>query len=92
MNKRTNELAFKYNINASVDELSLFVSEIYNDGYFAGKETQLADATATLRDHFAGLAMQALVITSPNGSRIITVKDAYQMADAMLKASEVGDE
>lgn len=36
MSKRTEDLAFKYNIRANVDELSMFVSEIYNDGYHAG--------------------------------------------------------
>ena len=44
--------------------------------------------TITLRDHFAGLAMQGMVIVTPNGSRILTAKDAYAMADAMLAERE----
>lgn len=42
-----------------------------------------------LRDHFAGLALQAL-ITSPklNGHMGNYVKDAYLIADAMLKERE----
>ena len=36
----------------------------------------------TLRDHFAGLAMQGMVSTSNNMNNI--AKTAYDMADAML--------
>jgi len=38
MNNRINALAFKYNIDARTDELSLFVSEVYNDGVSAGNK------------------------------------------------------
>lgn len=38
MSKRINDLAFKYNIGARTDELSLFVSEIYDDGFSAPKK------------------------------------------------------
>ena len=59
MSKRINELAFKYHIDARTDELSLFVSEIYDDGFHAGKQAQQAFNTKIeLRDTFAGLAMQ----------------------------------
>jgi hypothetical protein len=94
MSKRINELAFKYNIDARTDKLSLFVSEIYNDGFSAGKETQQAFNTKiTLRDHFAGLAMQKLSLA---GHPPTAYKDlatlSYQIADAMLKEREVGDD
>ena len=98
MSKRTEDLAFKYNINASVDELSMFVTEVYNDGYHAGKETQLAFNTKiTLRDHFAGFAMQGLMnVYAQDYSRSVSDKEladwSYEQADAMLKAREVDDE
>ena len=93
MSKRINYLAFKYNIDARTDDLSLFVSEIYDDGFHAGKETQQAFNTKiTLRDHFSGLAMQGLLA----GFSPQTYKDAaklsYQMADAMLKARDKVEE
>ena len=82
MSKRTEDLAFKYNISGAVDELSMFVSEVYNDGYHDGKAFK--DRHITLRDHFAGLAMQGMVATSNNMNTI--AQSAYDMADAMLKA------
>jgi hypothetical protein len=48
----------------------------------------------TLRDYFAGLAMQGLIANSrraPDGNHATTswyAKGAYLMADAMLKARE----
>ena len=92
MSKRINELAFKYHIDACTDELSLFVSEIYDDGFHAGKQAQQAFNTKImLRDHFAGLAMQGLLTS--DGCGIDSVSGfAYKCADAMLKAREVGDE
>ena len=41
----------------------------------------------TLRDHFAGLAMQGMYANGsfPTGFRLDTAKEAYEMADAMLK-------
>ena len=106
MSKRINELAFKYNIDARTDELSLFVSEIYDDGFHAGKQAQQAfNTTITLRDYFASLAMQSLYLSGvewettgkerDDGSLAVIKEltcDAYQLADAMLKAREVGDE
>jgi hypothetical protein len=56
------------------------------------KKNADAKKNTELRDHFAGLAMQGLVITSPNGSRIITVKDAYDMAYAMIAEREKRNE
>lgn len=48
----------------------------------------------TLRDHFAGLAMQA-VIAHPEGSAPnwdACARDAYLAADAMLKEREASNE
>ena len=102
MSKRINELAFKYHIDARTDELSLFVSEIYDDGFHAGKQAQQAfNTTITLRDYFASLAMQSLYLSGvewettgkerDEGSLAVIKElacDAYQLADAMLKARE----
>ena len=96
MSKRIDELAFKYNIDARTDELSLFVSEIYDDGFHAGKQSQQAFNTKImLRDHFAGLAMQGLIVSPTMGDPDLhdsareLIKDitesAYEFADAMLK-------
>ena len=90
MSKRTEDLAFKYNINASVDDLSLFVSEVYGDGLIAGKEVETRNSKAPLRDHFAGLAMQG-IIHGYGGSYDAAAKVSYEMADAMLKERGVGE-
>jgi hypothetical protein len=42
----------------------------------------------TLRDHFAGLAMQAIRMSKPNTAYIDISDAAYVMADFMLKARE----
>ena len=42
--------------------------------------------TITLRDHFAGLAMNRLVSEWPDGMKDEMAKQAYLVADAMLKA------
>lgn len=39
---------------------------------------------AGLRDHFAGLAMQALMNATPKYCIMLIAIDAYKMADAML--------
>ena len=92
MSKRAEDLAFKYNIVGGVDELSLFISEIYNDGYHDGKAFK---DRQTIRDHFAGLAMQGYLSTYPYDVQIDldhTAQWSYEQADAMLKAREVNDE
>ncbi len=76
-------LTEKYGITAlSNDNLELFISEIYNDGYQAGKGKDKLE----LRDHFAGLAMQGL-LTSKTG--YIVGEDiafsAYAMAGHMIR-------
>jgi hypothetical protein len=89
MSKRAEDLAFKYNIVGGVDELSLFISEIYNDGYHDGKAFK--DRHITPRDHFAGLAMQGY-LAGGIGDRQIDIEHAaqwsYEVADAMLEARE----
>ena len=44
----------------------------------------------TLRDHFAGLAMQALIqhLTGNDNEIVDTAEDAYSFADAMLRARD----
>lgn len=42
--------------------------------------------TTSLRDHFAGLAMQGLVTEHSNHSDSLIANKAYHIADAMLKA------
>ena len=42
----------------------------------------------TLRDYFAAKAMQAMVSLGSEGDPEWTAKDAYRMADAMLKTRE----
>ena len=92
MSKRTEDLVFKYNIIGSVDELSLFVSEVYNDGFSAGsKAREASNNTNSLRDHFAGLAMQGL-LRGYSAAFKDAGKLSYHLADAMLKARELEDE
>jgi len=92
MSKRAEDLAFKYNINASVDELSLFVSEVYNDGYHDGKAFK--ERYMTVRDQFASSAMQGLMSADPESkwSYEECAKYAYKQADAMLTAREHSNE
>jgi len=76
-------LTEKYGITAlSNDNLELFISEIYNDGYQAGKGKDKPE----LRDHFAGLAMQGLMAADPDmgWSEIDCAKYAYDQADVMI--------
>lgn len=42
----------------------------------------------TLRDHFAGLAMQGMLAAYENYTTCDLTKYAYQIADEMLKARE----
>ena len=52
------------------------------------------DNGLTIRDHFAGLAMQGYLSGYYSGgdSHEAIADEAYMMADAMLKAREVGNE
>lgn len=76
-------LTEKYGITClSNDNLELFISEIYNDGYQAGKDKDKSE----LRDHFAGLAMQGLAAlrTTMDTSYEIDARHYYFLADAMI--------
>jgi hypothetical protein len=90
MSKKVDLLVTKYGITSLTnDNLQLFVSEIYNDGFSAGKETQQAfNAEIALRDHFAGLAMQGYLSGYYAGgdSHKAIAEESYELADAMLKA------
>ena len=47
----------------------------------------------TLRDHFAGLAMNGVIASCTNGQEVtpsLAAPWCYEMADAMLKAREKG--
>ena len=87
MSKRAEDLAFKYNIRGGVDELSIFVSEVYNDGYHAGKAFK---ERMNVRDKFASMAMQGLIANGWDPEAI--AEYAYIQADAMLKAREKEEE
>ena len=60
-----------------------------------GGGLDLSHPGMTLRDHFAGLAMQGMLTTSGapalnglDGYEAITAKAAYKLADEMLKVRE----
>jgi len=93
MNKKVDFLATKYGITSLTNNnLQLFVSEIYNDGYHDGKAFK--DRHITLRDHFAGLAMQGYLSGYYAGgdSHKAIADESYELADAMLIAREANDE
>ena len=62
-------------------------------------KTSTQESGMTLRDHFAGEAMKALIpifdtdptIDDPNHRRISVATAAYLQADAMMKAREKND-
>lgn len=47
---------------------------------------RIADNQVVLRDHFAGLAMQGILVEAGCYSASGVAKEAYEMADAMLEA------
>lgn len=47
---------------------------------------RIADNQVALRDQFAGKAMQGLLVNAGCYSACSVAKEAYEMADAMLKA------
>ena len=54
----------------------------YRDGYMDGKAFK--DMHITIRDHFAGLAMQGLSTKEGYTGLEFIAKDAYALADAMI--------
>jgi hypothetical protein len=59
----------------------------YHEGYMDGKAFK--DRHITMRDHFAGLAMQGVVVSRPTweDTRRIALT-SYEMADAMMAERE----
>ena len=57
------------------------------DFHMANGQVQLGSCGMSLRDHFAGLAMQAIIHDTQLGFDAICA-EAYQYADAMLAARE----
>ena len=55
-----------------------------------GDPTHGGEQGMTLRDYFAAKAMQGMYANGsfPTGIMLDTAKEAYEMADAMLKARE----
>ena len=45
----------------------------------------------TLRDWFAGMAMQGICASGPDISNPVIAAEAYALADAMLKQREAGN-
>lgn len=70
----------------STDSLQLDEQDLREDL----REGLREDLREGLRDHFAGLAMQAII--SKHYHNNDASARAYEYADAMLKAREVGDE
>ncbi len=58
------------------------------DTYFPDKSVAIGEEGMTLRDWFAGLALQGLLTHDDEGLIPEAARDAYRYADAMLKARE----
>ena len=74
----------------------------YHEGYRDGKAFANRHGEISLRDHFAGLAMQGLMTNSTMGDSAMhessadwlkdITESAYEFSDAMLKEREKGNE
>ena len=78
-----------YGVTAKTpDSLNIFITEVYSHGYHDGKE--FSSAPISLRDHFAGLAMQGLI--GKDESRDTNYEEDaehyYFIADSMLAERE----
>ena len=94
MNEREYELATLVNtLQYDITKLKEELESKYHDGYMDGKAFK--DRHISLRDHFAGLAMQGMADPQPKfycDTDIDSVaKLAYQQADAMLAEREKND-
>jgi hypothetical protein len=83
------ELTELYGVTAKTpDSLNIFITEVYSHGYHDGKE--FSSTPISLRDHFAGLAMQGLLASDINTkwdeNDIALI--AYGQADAMMERRE----
>jgi len=85
------ELTELYGVTAKTpDSLNIFITEVYSHGYHDGKE--FSSTPISLRDNFAGLAMQGILTTMMGDVKAdIIAKMSYVMADAMLKAGRKDD-
>ena len=90
------ELAELYGVTAKTpDSLNIFITEVYSHGYHDGKE--FSSAPISLRDHFAGLAMQSYITIYCNKGISDCPDDcqiaeySYHQADAMLAEREQND-
>ena len=86
--EREYELATLINsLQYDIAKLKEELESKYHEGYMDGKAFK--DRYITIRDHFAGLAMQGLVVSRPTweDTRRIALT-SYEMADAMLAERE----
>ena len=91
MNEREYELATLINsLQYDITKLKEELESKYHEGYMDGKAFK--DKHITIRDHFAGLAMQGMTDSQPKFYSIIDIdsvaKLAYQQADVMLVERE----
>lgn len=61
---------------------------IANGGFVSKEQREETIRRQILRDHFAGLAMQALIGKYAVPTHELISQRAYEVADAMLKARE----
>ena len=97
------ELTELYGVTAKTpDSLNIFITEVYSHGYHDGKE--FSSTPISLRDHFAGLAMQSLYLSNTrweatgeerDEESVALIKeiacDAYHLADAMIAERNKND-
>ena len=82
MNEKEYELATLINsLQYDITKLKEELESKYHEGYMDGKAFK--DRYITIRDHFAGLAMQGLIADDWDNERVGNL--AYNIADAMLE-------
>ena len=90
MNEREYELATLINsLQYDITKLKEELESKYHEGYMDGKAFK--DRHITIRDHFAGLAMQGLIALN-NFKASLIVAMSYEMADKMLMERSKRDE
>jgi len=90
MNKREYELATLINtLQYDIAKLKEELESKYREGYMDGKAFK--DRHITIRDHFAGMAMQGLIKPTDNYTIQTKAAWAYNIADSMLKEREKRD-
>jgi hypothetical protein len=83
-----NEVYPLYTSPLTCDYLKEELESKYHEGYMDGKAFK--DRHITIRDHFAGLAMQGLIASGWDNERVGNL--AYNMADVMLAEREKRDD